>query len=230
MKKLNKKPKAIIFDLDDTLYDEYDFVQNGFKATARFLSEKFQLNSQKTEKLFKDKLKKFGRGKVFDLALNDLKIKPTKTLIKKLVSVYRYHDNLKLAFYPGAENLLKKLRQERIKLALVTNTNWRVQARKVKVLGAKKYFETVLYPNYFGLCKPEKDVYIKTFQRLGFKSGEEILCIGDDPNCDFVTAKKLGCQTIRIRQGRLKNVTLDKKNEADIEVSSIQELTKLLLK
>ena len=36
--------KVIIFDLDNTLYPEETYVQSGFKAVARYLSNKYDCN------------------------------------------------------------------------------------------------------------------------------------------------------------------------------------------
>ena len=49
----------LIFDLDDTLYKEKEFVKSGFKAVSRYLHLKFKLNEKKifftTFKNFKKK-------------------------------------------------------------------------------------------------------------------------------------------------------------------------------
>tara|TARA_B100001093_G_C26764715_1_gene987337 strand:+ start:801 stop:992 length:192 start_codon:yes stop_codon:yes gene_type:complete len=38
----------IVFDLDDTLYNEIDFVNNGFNVVANYLKKKFGVNKQKS--------------------------------------------------------------------------------------------------------------------------------------------------------------------------------------
>lgn len=37
-------PKAVIFDLDDTLYQEEEYVKSGFLHVSRFISEKTSLD------------------------------------------------------------------------------------------------------------------------------------------------------------------------------------------
>lgn len=43
--------KVVVFDLDDTLYEELTFVRSGFKSVARLLNEHFQVNARKPSKL-----------------------------------------------------------------------------------------------------------------------------------------------------------------------------------
>ena len=45
----------IVFDLDDTLYDEIDFVNNGFNEVANYLKKKFGIDKQKSLTFLKKK-------------------------------------------------------------------------------------------------------------------------------------------------------------------------------
>jgi len=38
--------RALLFDLDDTLYDEKQFVRSGFKEVAKFIDDKFNINKK----------------------------------------------------------------------------------------------------------------------------------------------------------------------------------------
>ena len=64
--------KVIIFDLDNTLYSEETYVQSGFKAVAKYLSEKYDCNFDKLFLKIMDIFEEKGRGKVFDILVNDL--------------------------------------------------------------------------------------------------------------------------------------------------------------
>jgi len=225
-KKIQKSIKLIIFDLDDTLYDEFTFVESGFHAVARYLAKTYVLSRRVLFLAMKKYFKYYGRGKVFDKILEKNNIKPTKKLIMKLVSIYRTHIP-SIKAYPGVKSLLRLLRHKGYFLVLITDTNWRVQARKVKSLGMRPYFDFVLYTNGRGWGKPDLKIYKYLFRKFNVK-GTQVVCIGDDPRCDFIGAKKLGCFTIRIKQGRLKNITLDTSHEADKEVLSIKELFDVL--
>lgn len=80
--------KLVIFDLDDTLYNEIDFAHSGFMEVAVFLSNKYGINK---EILFNDMVDIFnsqGRGKIFDCICENYHFKEN---IGDLVKIYRYN-------------------------------------------------------------------------------------------------------------------------------------------
>lgn len=218
--------KLIIFDLDDTLYDEASFVESGFKAVADYFNQNFSQSKLKVFEILKKHFLQNGRGKVFDNTLVDFNIQPTKKLIKKIVAVYRLHIP-KIKTFPEVKFFLRKLRRQGIFLALFTDTKWQVQQRKVKALGLEPYFDLIIYTDKLGVNKSNHKIVKKVLRRFNV-SAPETICVGDDPAVDFIGAKKLGCKTIRIRQGRLENLTLDKKYEANLEVKSFKNLVYIL--
>ena len=86
MKKLNNL-KAIVFDLDDTLYPEMEFVMSGFRAVAKYLAKKYKLSSSKIFNILKSDFKKGIREKNFNFLLEKLNLskKELKSLIKIIV-------------------------------------------------------------------------------------------------------------------------------------------------
>ena len=40
--------KAIIFDLDDTLISEKEYIKSGYKAVSKYIEEKYRLDKEKT--------------------------------------------------------------------------------------------------------------------------------------------------------------------------------------
>ena len=79
--------EAVIFDLDNTLYDEEQFVRSGFKAVSHHMAEKHGLAEEKLFDLLMNTFSKRGRQKVFDTALKRLNLY-RKDLILELVEVY----------------------------------------------------------------------------------------------------------------------------------------------
>ena len=60
----------IVFDLDDTLYEEITYVRSGFKAVANYLYQTYKIETP--DKIFRDfiqALEQQGRGRVFDCFL-----------------------------------------------------------------------------------------------------------------------------------------------------------------
>lgn len=61
--------EAVIFDLDNTLYDEKQFVRSGFRAVSNRMAEKYGIKEEKLYDLLLNIFSKQGRNEVFDNAL-----------------------------------------------------------------------------------------------------------------------------------------------------------------
>jgi putative hydrolase of the HAD superfamily len=91
--------RAVIFDLDDTLYREHDYVRSGFAAVSRHLAD------DAVYPALLDEWERHGRGRVFDAVVARFGI---AVEVAELVSVYREHEP-ELALYPDAERALTRL-------------------------------------------------------------------------------------------------------------------------
>ena len=94
----------LVFDLDDTLYDESRFVESGFRAVARFGTQQFGWDEQESLAQMMGTLAREGRGAVFDrwLAAHG---KHGKALVAACVRTYRHHKPA-LSLFPAAASLL----------------------------------------------------------------------------------------------------------------------------
>ncbi len=84
------KIKVVVFDLDDTLYNEIEYVKSGFKEVSNYFSNKFKLDKNLIYDYMIQDLEKNGRGKIFDNMLENFKIY-SKENIKKAIFIYRTH-------------------------------------------------------------------------------------------------------------------------------------------
>ena len=62
--------KILVFDLDDTLYNEFDFVVSGFFNVSKIINNKFNIKTDVSYKYLLNYFKKYGRVKIFDKFLN----------------------------------------------------------------------------------------------------------------------------------------------------------------
>ena len=85
------RSKAIIFDLDDTLYPERDYVLSGFRAVAKWTSQHLGTDADQTwqqlVQLFEDGL----HGNTFDVWLESASVDKSANTIDQMVQVYRRH-------------------------------------------------------------------------------------------------------------------------------------------
>jgi len=215
--------RAILFDLDDTLYDEMQFVKGGFKAVSLYISKNNNIDQNAVYQLLLDVLEKHGRGHTFDIALKKLGLYNEK-LIPNLVEVYRMHK-LNLSLYPEVRAVLSTLKKQDYKLGLITDGNVEVQRNKVEALKIKDFFDCIIFSDEYGIekQKPNPFPYRKAMEELKV-SARETIYVGDNPHKDFVTAKKLGIHTVRILRGQYKDIKLNEKYEADYRIRSLHEI------
>ena len=162
--------QAIIFDLDDTLYDEKQFVIGGFDAVSHYVSIKYDVNQDIVNQLLFETLCEYGRGHTFDIVLKKLGIYDEKD-IPQLVEIYRNHTpNLKL--YPEATTVLSHLKTNGYKLGLITDGNVEVQKNKVKALRVEDFFDCMIFSDEYGIekQKPNPFPYLKVVEKLKVKN------------------------------------------------------------
>jgi len=194
--------KVIIFDLDNTLYDEKDFVKNGFLAVAEVIEERFKINKKDFFDDLNNIFKKDGRGHIFDIILQKYNIYD-KNLINELVDVY-HNNELKLRPYFGVVDLLSFLKKD-YKVALLTDALGSVQRRKLNALGIKDFFDFVVYTDDYNKPKPDPFCFEKILKHFKVLPNQAVM-VGDNPFKDFPGAKNMGIKTVRVLQGEYKNI------------------------
>lgn len=216
----------VVFDMDDTLYDEITYVESGFRTVCDFLHQTFKAPKQKCFELMMKELKKNGRGKIFNVALEKYGIL-NKTNIRKCVSIYRTHTP-DIELNKEAIDCFKRFHD--YPKYVVTDGNKIAQGRKVDALGLKQMMKKVFITHQYGLSssKPSPYCFFKIME-MENSNPQNIVYIGDNPNKDFVGIKPLGFKTIRIRKGDYMNEKVSLKYDAQISIDSLDELTPSLL-
>jgi|UPI0006500392 putative hydrolase of the HAD superfamily len=188
--------KIIIFDLDNTLYNEREYVISGFKAVAIFLAKEKSLNHYAVYSSLLESFVLNGRGNNFDYLCRKLNI--DSCIISKLVDVYREHCP-EISLREDIEVFLWKLSKE-YKLCLLTNGWLMPQKMKVEALRLERYFDTIFYSQQDGLdfAKPHPKYFTQVLQFYDIEASEALM-IGDDPIADIQGAKNLGMPHFQVR-------------------------------
>lgn len=218
--------KVVVFDLDDTLYEEITYVYSGFKAVADFLAQEHALSSDVLFHELKETLHVKGRGNVFDDVLRHHALY-SKTRVRQCLHIYRSHLPT-IALLPEALTLLREFQHQNIPVYIVTDGNKMVQNRKIEALHVKPLVKNVLITHRYGKVHAKPSPYcFEKIATLENVSPQEIVYIADNPHKDFIGIKPLGFQTIRIKQGMFAAITCDTAHEADT-VSTLNQLKGLL--
>lgn len=216
----------VVFDLDDTLYDEIRYVESGFQAVASFAADRWGLNSTEVFEQLNHILARRGRGQVFDAMLSYFDLL-TKTNIKYCIGAYRGHaPSIKL--HRAGASCLKRFKAW--PMYLVTDGNKLVQYNKVKALGLQSRFRRVMITHRFGVhhAKPSPHCFQVIAKDEGVEP-KQVVYIGDNPAKDFVGIKPLGFKTVRVLTGVHREVRKSKRFEAHTTIDTLDELTPQLL-
>ena len=216
----------IVFDLDDTLYDESSYVRSSFLEVACFLSKKIKVSKDLIYLKLNETLEKNGRGNVFDVVLKHYGIFSKKE-VKNCLSVYRNNIPQIKLFDEGIRclNRLKDFRKY-----VVTDGNKLVQKKKIEALNLNKYFIKSLPTHNYGLdhAKPSTYVFNKILKWEKIKPSQ-LIYIGDNPNKDFLNLKREGFNTIRVLTGCFKDLQVQKEYEAEYIINTLDEMDPKLI-
>jgi len=224
--------KTVVFDMDDTLYDEIEYCESGFKAVAEFLAGKSKMPD--AGQIFNALWTQFTAGnrqKTFNTALDELKITYDDNFIKQLINIYRDHDP-QISLPQESEDVLRRL-AEKYTLALLTDGFLPAQQLKVGALGIEKFFKCIIYNEQFGResWKPSPAGFQKIIDILN--ANPQTTCyIGDNEKKDFIAPNRLGFFTVQlIRPARLHTkLHPESDGKAQHVIQQISQLPELLKK
>ncbi len=181
--------QGVIFDLDDTLYSERDYVKSGYAAVAAA----FPLVRDMGTRLFEAFEKKLP---AIDTVLSEEELLSEK---ERALSVYRAHKP-SICLYPGVLALLERLRKTK-KLALITDGRPEGQRAKIEALGLSPFFDAIIVTDELGgpaFRKPSEVPFREMQRRLGLPFAS-LVYIGDNIKKDFIAPQALGMQSIHFR-------------------------------
>ncbi len=218
---------GVVFDLDDTLVWERDYVRSGFRAVAQSVAGAV-CSEEEAFGLLWGRFEQGARGDLFDQLLEAYSL--DDVTVPDLVARYREHKPT-LSLTPDVRSLLDELRSQ-VRLALITDGPLASQQAKVTVLGLADVFEVLVLTGMWGEAywKPHRRPYETVMDGLGLPA-EALVYIGDNPGKDFVTARELGWRTIRLRHPHQLRHNVEPPSErfaADQEVRSVAELRSAL--
>lgn len=192
----NPRPELIIFDLDDTLIDR----AKAFRGWAQSVADEFELNNQAIEWMcFADSSGNADRALLMKaIALRfDL---PEQEVFNPEAYYERMRNQIEA--HRGIRDLLSKIHQAGIKLAVATNGN-DFQLEKLKKSGLYDLFDHVVFSDQVPRPKPHPDIFEEILARLGSDAKDDtVWMVGDGPVPDMLGAHLAGISTAWCSNGR----------------------------
>jgi putative hydrolase of the HAD superfamily len=188
---------CVVFDLDDTLFLERDYVISGFEAVGAWAAEWLAIPSFTSECIHR-----FDRGQrhdIFDTVLGEHLGTVPPELVSSLVEIYRTHFP-KIKMEPDVADALAEMPSD-WPVAVLTDGPVTSQTRKCDVLGLRPRTAVIVLTGALGapFWKPSKAGFEYISQRV---SADGFVYVGDNPAKDFLAPRQLGWISVRVRRPR----------------------------
>ncbi|MDE2361343.1 MAG: HAD family hydrolase [Hyphomicrobiales bacterium] len=237
-----KKPRAILFDLDDTILPAFARpdsawaeVVDGFfagrdAATRAKITQAIQIASRdfwadsERHKLWRVKIPE-ARRKVVASALGSLAQKDprlTPDVAQALADRFTAFAEDSIAIFRDAHDVLAALRARGHKLALITNGASGPQRAKIERFDLAHRFDHVQIEGEAGFGKPEDRAYLHAMEKLGV-AAHETWMVGDNLEWEVVGPQRLGIFAIWFDH-RAKGLPAGCGVKPDMIVTSLTEL------
>jgi len=186
--------RALIFDLDDTLYAERQFVRSGFRVVAADVEARFGVARREARATLVGALRRGNRRRALQ-ELCERHLLPVG-IVPDLVDTIRAHTP-DLSLPDSTVALLQAAREAGWSLGIVTNGFPAIQARKVAALGLRERVDAVIFAHECGagLGKPERAGFDAALAALGMPANLAVF-VGDDLRCDVLGARRAGIRTV----------------------------------
>ena len=227
--------KAVIFDLDDTLFQTSLYYKENMIEMAEYAIKKFEgeSNSKKVEEIYLKAVQIYKREKK-PLLIDDLIIAAIKNIysnnldsdIKKFIeekSKKFYNQSPKL--HPDSIDVIKRFIDRGISIAIHSHAQPEWTDIKVKYIEKEllnKYGIKIKIPKYSSLINEKKssDNWSKAIKKFNFDL-TKTLVIGDNYEDDILSAKKAGIKHLIF----INKASLDIKDKGIKQIKSIEELS-----
>lgn len=200
-----KEIDAVIFDLDDTLYPEKDYVRSGYKRIGQLLNK-----PELAEKMWEV----FQRGgKAIDEVLEAEGMLEQK---ENALKAYRL-QNPEIQLFSGVAEMLGRLKTDGKKIGIITDG--RPEGQRAKLNALNLQVDEVIITDELGgieFRKPNESAFRLMQKKLNVPF-DRMAYVGDNLSKDFIAPEKLGMRCIHfgyadglyyVQEGRVGQVKL----------------------
>lgn len=197
--------KAVILDLDDTLY-AYEPLDAEARARVRNYAcgqlgitnerydEAYLFGRNETKRQLGDVGASHNRMLYYQKTLEYLGLSPMPISLR-LYETYWGTFLEKMTLFDGVREFIDCLHEHKIKVMICTDLTAHIQHRKIEALGLAKDICCLVTSEEAGKEKPSPEIFGLCLKKLGMLP-EEVCCIGDSLVKDVEGAKAAGMRAI----------------------------------
>ena len=198
-------PRAILFDLDDTLFDHRRASTLALAAmhAAHAPDLPFEPFANKHAEVLEIFHARFLAG---EFNLDQARVARMQTLFAAfereidadtaghVARIYREQHQANRYLVPGALELLNALR-DHCRLGIVTNNSTAEQIEKLRTLDIAGHFDTIVISEEVGVTKPDGRIFSIALERIGV-AAQDTVFVGDNWTNDIVGAINAGMSAV----------------------------------
>ena len=181
---------VVVFDLDDTLYNEVDFLISAYKEISIKIAVEINVSN---EIVYEDMLEYFyAKKNVFE----DILLKYNSHLnVLELLNLYRNHKP-QINLSEDKIEVLNFFKSKHVSLGLLTDGRSVQQRNKIEALNLNQWFAEIVISEEFGSEKPNINNYTHFEKVFGDR---HYYYIADNLSKDFISPNKLNWTTICLK-------------------------------
>lgn len=185
--------RVVVFDIDDTLYPEFDYVRSGLMSAAQHVDTGVR---NEFVEAYLNRFRAGQRSDLFQAAGLDCGFALDDDLLQEMLHAYREHQP-GIALSPEVKSLLDHL-SERSWLAAISDGDATRQARKVEALGLRKWIDPIVLTGALGPGhgKPSRTAFEMIENH--FPAAKGFSYVADNSFKDFVAPVALGWTCIQL--------------------------------
>jgi putative hydrolase of the HAD superfamily len=232
------KKKAVFFDLDNTLCNQFKPLEESKKVAHRVFNKHHKIGFKEFDRLYsasRDEMDKelpgtaasHNRALHFKRVFEKTHTTFDPTLILKMYEAYwnAYLDNIKV--FPETIPVLKELKKRGIKTAIITNLTLHIQLRKLERLGISDYIDVLVTSEEAGRDKPHPSPFNFALNKMNLKP-DEVIMVGDSIYFDIEGANASGIDSVLILKEKKNNLSEGDLRKPKHVIKNLMELLDIL--
>ncbi len=229
MQKSSRKIRAIIFDLDDTIYDcSGTLVLRGRRQVAKTIAKLINCSEEEAYQLQLDMEEKYGvKANIYEKIVSHYHL--PGTYAQELLEEFVHTDISDITVFPDVIDTMIQLKGRGYWVVLVTSGDKEIQRKKIDVLGLNnRYFDDIVITDR-NKGQSKKACFQEIMKRYDLQP-EEVICVGDKIDDELAASKSLGMVTLMFEHGRHYKAYLkvqDKYIKPDYFIKHIKDILEL---
>ncbi len=217
-----KEIEAIIFDMDNTLFDLVEAKKKACEKIVKYLERN---DADELYDYFLREGVNYENPENISNYLDDRNIQD-RDIHEKCQEIYEKEKLENISPYENVEKTLEELKDSELKLAIVSGANQKNVEARLKKAGLYSYFDFIVSRDETGKAKPDPKSLLKTLKKLNVNPPKSLI-VGDSKKRDIKPGKEIGMITAHAEYGD-KNFSEKVEKEANISLDKISNLVELI--